>query len=86
MSDPPSWLQIQQGWDVTTSDGSAIGTVAQVEGDKQDASSTAWRSRLSQVRCVPGEQVGLIYYGEVMLKFIPSETGRPISNWMRGKR
>ena len=36
MADPVSWLQIEQGWNVVTSDGVTIGTVAQVEGDKQD--------------------------------------------------
>src|SRR5438552_94146 len=36
MNDPVSWLQIEQGWDVVTSDGVVIGTVAQVEGDKGD--------------------------------------------------
>jgi hypothetical protein len=36
MTDPVSWLQIEQGWNVTTSDGVIVGTVAQIEGDKQD--------------------------------------------------
>ena len=35
MTDPVSWLQIEQGWSVLTSDGVVVGTVAQVEGDKQ---------------------------------------------------
>ncbi len=35
MADPVSWLQIGQGWSVVTSDGVTVGTVAQVEGDKQ---------------------------------------------------
>jgi len=35
MADPVSWLQIQQGWNVSTSDGASVGAVAQVEGDKQ---------------------------------------------------
>ena len=35
MADPVSWLQIEQGWKVVASDGTAVGTVAQVEGDKQ---------------------------------------------------
>jgi hypothetical protein len=34
MTDPVSWLQIGQGWNVITSDGVIVGTVAQVEGDK----------------------------------------------------
>ena len=36
MADPVSWLQIEQGWNIVTSDGVTVGTVAQVEGDKQD--------------------------------------------------
>jgi hypothetical protein len=35
MTDPVSWLQVEQGWNVVTSDGIIVGTVAQVEGDKQ---------------------------------------------------
>ena len=35
-TDPVSWLQIEQGRSVVTSDGVSIGSVAQVEGDKQD--------------------------------------------------
>ena len=35
MADPVSWLQIAQGWNVVASDGVIVGTVAQVEGDKQ---------------------------------------------------
>lgn len=34
--DPVSWLQIEQGWNVVTSDGVVVGTVAQIEGDKHD--------------------------------------------------
>ena len=44
MTDPVSWLQIAQGWNVVASDGVTIGTVAQVEGDKRTTSSTAWPS------------------------------------------
>jgi hypothetical protein len=68
MTDPVSWLQIGQGWNVITSDGVIVGTVAQVEGDKQSDifDGLAVESKHpTQVRYVPGEQVGAIYSGEV---------------------
>src|SRR5216684_6150079 len=78
MADPVSWLQIEQGWNVVTSDGVILGTVAQVEGDKQTdifdglaVESTQPR----QIRYVPAEQVGAIYPGEVTLKIASADTG-----------
>jgi sporulation protein YlmC with PRC-barrel domain len=78
MADPVSWLQIAQGWQVVTSDGVSVGTVAQVEGDKQSdifdgLAVSAAESK--EIRYVPGEIVGLIYPGEVTLKIASSETG-----------
>ncbi len=78
MPDPVSWLQIEQDWKVVTSDGVVVGTVAQVEGDKQSDISMALlsaRSDPSGLSYVPGEQVGLIYPGEVSLKITSGETG-----------
>ena len=63
MTDPVSWLQIGQGWNVITSDGVTVGTVAQVEGDKQSDifDGLAVESRQpAQIRYVPGEQVAAI--------------------------
>jgi hypothetical protein len=70
MADPVSWLQIAQGWNVVTSDGAAIGTVAQVEGDKQEDifDGLAISNDGEHILYVPGEQVGMIYPGEVNLK------------------
>ena len=59
MTEPVSWLQIEQGWNVTTSDGVIVGTVAQIEGDKQNDifDGLAVESRQPrQLRYVPGEQ------------------------------
>ena len=71
MADPVSWLQIQQGWNVVASDGPSVGTVAQVEGDKQadifDGLAVEC-GEPKQVRYVAGEQVGAIFPGEVTLK------------------
>jgi hypothetical protein len=79
MSDPVSWLQIGQGWNVVTSDGVSLGTVAQVEGDKQSDifDGLAVESKQpTQILYVPGEQVGAIYPGEVTLKTTSADTGK----------
>ena len=71
MTDPVSWLQIGKGWNVVTSDGVIVGTVAQVEGDKQSDifdGLAVESKRPTQIRYVPGEQVGAIYPGEVTLE------------------
>ena len=76
MADPVSWLQIEQGWNIVTSDGVIIGMVAQVEGDKQADifDGLAVESRQpTQIRYVPGEQVGAIYPGEVTLKIASAD-------------
>lgn len=76
MADPVSWLQIAQGWNVVTADGATIGTVAQIEGDKQSDifdGLAVVSGHPEQIRYVPGEQVGLIYPGEVTLTISSAE-------------
>ncbi len=96
MPDPVSWLQIEQGWSVVTSDGVTVGTVAQVEGDKQDDifdGLAVASQHPTEIRYVPGEQVGAIYPGEVTLKIASSETTTlepfqappPETTWRPGK-
>jgi hypothetical protein len=96
MPDPVSWLQIEQGWSVVTSDGVVVGTVAQVEGSKQSDifDGLAVTSReAKEMLYVPGEQVGLIYPGEVTLKIASTEAGTlqpfqtppPQTTWHPGK-
>ena len=96
MADPVSWLQIQQGWNVSTSDGGRVGTVAQVEGDKQADIFDGLAVEFGvpkQVRYVAGEQVGAIYPGEVTLKISTTEAGTlppfqappPETTWRPGK-
>ena len=90
-----SWLQIQQGWNVVTSDGVGVGTVAQVEGDKQGDifDGLAVESQAKQVLYVPGEQVGPIYPGEVTLTIAadaigtlePFQAPPPQTAWLPGK-
>jgi sporulation protein YlmC with PRC-barrel domain len=96
MADPVSWLQIAQGWSVVTSDGVMVGTVAQVEGDKQSDifdGLAVESTQPPQILYVPGEQVGPIYPGEVTLKIASAEIGKlepfqappPQTKWLPGK-
>ena len=96
MTDPVSWLQIGQGWNVITSDGVIVGAVAQVEGDKQSDifDGLAVESKQpTQIRYVPGEQVAAIYPGEVTLKIASADVGAlepfqappPETKWLPGK-
>ncbi len=76
--DPVSWLQIEQGWSVVSSDGIALGTVAQIEGDKNDDifDGLAVESPSSgRMLYVPGEQVGPIVPGRVTLKIGSTDFG-----------
>jgi hypothetical protein len=76
MADPVSWLQIEQGWNVVSSDGVAVGAVAQVEGDKQSDifdGLAVIPAGERQPRYVPGEIVSTIYPGEVTLKIGSAE-------------
>jgi hypothetical protein len=77
MADPVSWLQIEQGWNVAASDGTVVGKVAQVAGDKQsdifDGLAVASDSP-KQVRYVPAEIIGTIFPGEVRLTITGSES------------
>jgi sporulation protein YlmC with PRC-barrel domain len=96
MPDPVSWLQIEQGWQVVTSDGVVLGAVAQVEGDQQSDNFDGLAVRSDQpkeVRYVPGEQVGAIFPGEVTLKIGFADAGAlelfhtppPQTTWHPGK-
>jgi len=86
MADPVSGLQIEQGWNVVSADGTLIGTVAQVAGDPHDDifdGLAVTGGSPAQLRYVPGEQVGGIFPGEVTLKITASESG---AAWKRRSR
>jgi hypothetical protein len=94
--DPVSWLQIDQGWSVVASDGAVVGTVQQVEGDKQSDIFDGLAVQTGdavQLRYVPAEQVGLIYPGRVTLKvgsadatsFEPFRAPPPETKWVPDK-
>ena len=96
MADPVSWLQIEQGWNVVSNDGTVIGTVAQVAGDKHDDifDGLAVKAGSSAaIGYVPGELVGAIFPGEVTLKLTaleaqslaPYHEGSPETTWRPGK-
>jgi len=95
MPDPVSWLQIQQGWSVVSSDGAAVGTVAQVEGDQEMDifDGLAIESGQGGLRYLTGDKVATIYPGEVTLKIAAAEAAAlgpftpqpPETKWVPGK-
>lgn len=72
--DPVSWLQIEPGWSVVTSDGDTVGAVAQVAGTKEDDIFDGLAVQQGgSLLYVPGEQVALIYPGAVTLKITAAQ-------------
>ena len=70
MADPVSWYLIEQGWEVVSSDGKAIGKVEETVGDStRDIFDglTVGTGLLSRPRYVPAEVVGEIVEGRVAL-------------------
>jgi len=71
MSDPVSWLMIESGWKALAVDGSELGRVKEVEGDKTadifDGLAVTG-SAPGKPRYVLSEQVGVITPGTVHLK------------------
>ncbi|MGZ4381513.1 MAG: DUF2171 domain-containing protein [Gaiellaceae bacterium] len=96
MADPVSWLQIAQGWSVVSSDGAAVGTVAQVAGDKEmdifDGLAIE-PAQAAELRYVTGDQVAAVHPGEVTLKITAAEAAAlepfqaqpPETKWVPGK-
>ena len=69
-SDPVSWLVIEEGWRVTSSDGEDVGSVHEVIGDSgKDIFNGLAVSPgvLKATRYVPSERVGAIREGIVEL-------------------
>lgn len=70
MSDPVSWLMIEEGWKVVDAGGEHVGRIEEVVGDTANdifnglAVSTGL---LGKPRYVPAEQVGEISDGQVQL-------------------
>jgi hypothetical protein len=79
MADPVSWLMIETGWKVISSDGSEVGQVDEVAGDSGldifDGLAIA-TSAFGKPRYVPAEQVGEITEGIVRLKLTAEQVER----------
>jgi hypothetical protein len=76
MTDPVSWLQIEQGWSVVTADGGTLGSVFEITGDENADifDGLAIKSkRFASAQYVPAEQVAEIVPGEVRLKLTSAE-------------
>ena len=71
MADPVSWLMIEPGWRVESSEGEEVGRVEEVTGDSNadifDGLAIAF-SALGAQHYVPAEQVDTITEGTVRLK------------------
>jgi hypothetical protein len=87
MADPVSWLVIERGWTVVSSDHEQVGRVEEVVGDENadifDGLTIA-TNLLGKPRYVPAEQVASIVEGEVQLALsageaerLPEYEGRP---------
>ena len=79
MRQPCSWLMIRQGWRVVAADGTAVGTVAQVQGDKNvdifDGLSLQ-TSPAAEPRYVPAESVAAIEPSTVTLRLTGDEAAK----------
>ena len=94
-ADPVSWLQIEQGLTIVTSDGVPVGAVAQIEGSKNDDifdGLAVESGEPAELRYVPGESVGQIVPGQVILKIGSADLGKldpfrappPETKWVAG--
>jgi hypothetical protein len=74
VNEPVSWLLIEPGWKVITADGSELGRVHEVVGDKGkdifDGLAVS-SGLLGKPRYVPAEKVGTIVEGRVQLDLQP---------------
>ena len=71
-----SWLVIEPGWSVVSSDGTEIGYVEQVVGDSDEDVFNGLSISLSffdEPRYVPSEKVGRLFEGRVELELTTDE-------------
>jgi hypothetical protein len=79
VSDPVSWLVVEQGWEVVDRDGEKIGEVDEIVGDAAEdifnglVISSGW---LERPRYVPAERVAEITAGRVRLSVSRTEAER----------
>jgi hypothetical protein len=92
MTDPVSWLEIAQGWRVVGSDGSVLGAVLSVTGDKSHDIFDGLAISIGDsgaARYVASEDVASIYPGEVALRLTPEQAQKlelfeeppPVTTW-----
>lgn len=72
MADPVAWTMVEKGWDVVSSDGESVGSVAAVEGDENldifgGIAVSKGADILSSPKYVAAEHVGAIEVGTVHL-------------------
>ena len=75
-ADPVSWLEIAPGWSVVSSEGTTVGSVLSVAGDKQEDIFDGLAVNVDGAgdpRYVPGEKVGAIFPGRVTLRLSSAE-------------
>ena len=76
MSDPVSWLVIENGWTVTAADGTDVGKIEGIVGDTgKDIFNglTIATGMFSRAKYVPAENVAEIVEGEVRLDLTPEQ-------------
>ena len=79
MADPVSWLVIETGWKVVSTDGQDLGRVQEVLGDQESdifnglAVNTG---ALGKPKVVPAENVAEIVEGEITLDLTADAVGR----------
>ncbi len=83
MTDPVSWMVVEQGWEVVAADGSEVGRVDEVVGDL-DADIFTGLKILTGVfgkpKYVPSESVGRIEDGRVALT-LSKEDAHELRDW-----
>lgn len=78
-ADPVSWLLIEQGWQVASSDGTDLGKIDEVVGDSSKDifnGLAVTPGLLKRTRYVPAERVVSIVEGRVELDVGPEEFDR----------
>ena len=76
MTDPVSWIMIEQGWTVVDSAGDEVGRIDEVLGDEEADIFSGLQiltGALGKTTYVPAERVGEIVEGRVQLELTKSE-------------
>lgn len=88
MSEPVSWLLIRRGWEVVSSDRTAVGRIGAVRGEptKSIFNGIVVRANSAPPRYLPSDLVSEIVSGQITLKLsaeefeaIPPEEKRPLA-------